>query len=116
MRLERSVLRRRITVRLRQRMEQGMVEEVQRLHRAGVPYETFELYGLEYRFIAKYLRGELNKNDMFQKLNSAIHQLAKRQETWFRKMERQGTVIHWFDGTGNPLAEVMKVLQGEKAT
>jgi tRNA dimethylallyltransferase len=114
MRWERSVLRRRITVRLRQRMEQGMVEEVRRLHGEGVPYETFELYGLEYRFIAKYLRGELNKNDMFQKLNGAIHQLAKRQETWFRKMERQGTVIHWFDGTGNPLAEVMKVLQGEK--
>jgi tRNA dimethylallyltransferase len=53
---------------------------------------------------------------MFQKLNSAIHQFAKRQETWFRKMERQGTIIHWVDGTGNPLAEVMKVLQGEKAT
>ncbi len=105
----REVLRRRITARLKERLEQGMIAEVQGLHAAGVPWETLEFYGLEYRFIAQHLKGELNRNDLFQKLNSAIHQFAKRQETWFRRMERQGTAIHWLDGAGEPLREMMAV-------
>jgi tRNA dimethylallyltransferase len=108
-RWKRDVLRRRITERLKERLDYGLIEEVERLHRNGLPFETLEFYGLEYRFAARYLRGELNRNDMFQQLNSAIHDFAKRQETWFRRMERQGTMIHWVEGGGEPLEEVLRL-------
>ena len=91
-------------------MNQGMVEEVERLHASGIPWATLEFYGLEYRFIARHLKGELNRNDMTQKLGSAIHDFAKRQETWFRRMEKNGIVIHWLDGAGDPLAEALGIL------
>ena len=97
-RWERTLLRGRITERLRQRLEIGLIEEVQQLHDSGVPWEKLDYYGLEYRFVGAFLRGDLNRNDLFQKLNSAIHAFAKRQETWFRRMERQGITIHWVDG------------------
>ena len=75
--------------------------------------DTFasEYDGLEYRFIARHLKGELNRNDMFQKLNSAIHDFAKRQETWFRRMERNGILINWVEGKGSPLEEALTVLK-----
>lgn len=111
LRWERTELRRRITERLKERLEQGLIEEVARLHAGGVLWERLEYYGLEYRFIARHLQGELSRNDMVQKLNSAIHDFAKRQETWFRRMERQGTVIHWLEGAGEPLEEMMGVLR-----
>jgi tRNA dimethylallyltransferase len=111
-RWDRAVLRQRITARLRERLSEGMIEEVERLHLAGVPWETLEFYGLEYRFVARHLKGELNFNDMLQKLNSAIHDFAKRQETWFRRMERDGIVIRWLDGAGDPLAEALGILRG----
>jgi tRNA dimethylallyltransferase len=110
-RWERSVLRHRITARLKARLDAGLIEEVKRLHRDGVAYETLEFYGLEYRFVSRYLKGELNRNDLFQKLNSAIHDFAKRQETWFRRMERQGIEIHWLDGAGEPPAEALRILR-----
>ncbi len=75
-----------------------MVDEVKSLMDSGISYDKLIFFGLEYKFIAQYLKGELNKNDMFQKLNSAIHAFAKRQMTWFRKMEREGVVINWIDG------------------
>lgn len=106
---ERAELRHRITARLKERLGRGMIEEVERLHRQGVPYETLEFYGLEYRFIAQFLKGELNRNDLTQKLGSAIHQFAKRQETWFRRMERQGTQIHWLNGAGDALDELLHI-------
>ncbi len=109
-RWERNVLRRRITERLKERLRNGMVEEVEQLYRNGIPFETLEFYGLEYRFVARYLKGEINRNDMFQKLNSAIHDFAKRQETWFRRMERNGVRIVWVDGAGNPVEEVLSTL------
>lgn len=109
-RWERSILRQHITKRLKERLALGMIEEVERLHRQGVPYETLEFYGLEYRFIARHLKGELNRNDLFQKLNSAIHDFAKRQDTWFRRMERQGIEIHWLDGGGKPLHEALEII------
>lgn len=109
-RWERSVLRQRITTRLKERLAAGLIEEVAELHRQGVPYETLEFYGLEYRFVARHLKGELNRNDLFQKLNSAIHDFAKRQDTWFRRMERQGTEIHWLDGAGRPLQEALAIV------
>jgi tRNA dimethylallyltransferase len=109
-RWERSILRQRITARLKERLDAGLIEEVAELHRQGVPYETLEFYGLEYRFVARHLKGELNRNDLFQKLNSAIHDFAKRQDSWFRRMERQGTEIHWLDGAGEPLQEALEIV------
>jgi len=108
---ERSELRRRITERLRVRLQEGMIEEVQHLHAAGVAWERLDYYGLEYRYVGAFLRGELTRNDMFQRLNSAIHVFAKRQENWFRKMERNGVIIHWVDGAGDPLEEARAVIQ-----
>ena len=97
--LERDEIKKRITTRLRKRLkDEGMIEEVKTLMDAGISYEKMLYFGLEYKFIAMYLNGELNYNDMFQKLNSAIHSFAKRQMTWFRKMEKEGVVIHWIDG------------------
>ncbi|GFE57927.1 tRNA (adenosine(37)-N6)-dimethylallyltransferase MiaA [Geobacter sp. AOG1] len=113
-RWERSVLRQRITDRLRARLGHGLIEEVARLHAEGIPWERLEFYGLEYRFVAKHLQGELNRNDLFQKLNSAIHDFAKRQDTWFRRMERNGTTIHWLDGAGDPLAEAMEIVSRKR--
>jgi len=115
LRWPRAVLRERITRRLRERLDQGMLEEVAGLHAAGVSWETLEFYGLEYRFVAWHLQGRLSRNDLFQQLNSAIHQFAKRQETWFRRMERQGVAIHWLDGAGDPLAELLADWPGGEA-
>ena len=97
-RLEREEIKERITARLKRRLQSGMIEEVKRLIDGGISFERLNLFGLEYKFIGKYLSGELSYNDMYQKLNSAIHGFAKRQMTWFRKMEREGTVIHWLEG------------------
>lgn len=108
-RFERPMLRRRITERLKQRLNQGLIEEVTALHQSGVSWDALEYYGLEYRLVAQHLQGLLNRNDMFQKLNSAIHQFAKRQETWFRRMEKQGVAIHWLDGAGDPLAGLLRI-------
>ena len=97
--LSRDEIKKRITARLKKRLdEEGMIEEVKSLMESGISYDKMIFFGLEYKFIAQYLKGELNKNDMFQKLNSAIHSFAKRQMTWFRKMEREGVVINWIDG------------------
>jgi tRNA dimethylallyltransferase len=109
-RWDRHLLRQRITARLNERLAQGMIEEVAKLHESGVTWEALDYYGLEYRFIAHYLQGELSHNDMYQKLNSAIHDFAKRQENWFRRMERKGIIIHWLNGAGDPIAEAQELL------
>ena len=97
-RWERAVLRERITRRLRERLGQGMIEEVQRLRDAGVSWERLDEMGLEYRYVSLYLRGELAYEEMFRTLNTRIHQFAKRQDTWFRGMERRGIPVHWIEG------------------
>ncbi len=98
--LSRDEIKKRITARLKKRLDkEGMIEEVKSLMESGVDYNKMMFFGLEYKFIAQYIKGELNKNDMFQKLNSAIHAFVKRQMTWFRKMEREGVVINWIDGS-----------------
>jgi tRNA dimethylallyltransferase len=107
---ERGELRRRITERLKQRLENGLIEEVLRLHNSGIPWQRLDYYGLEYRFAGSFLRGEMTRNDMFQRLNSAIHNLAKRQGNWFRRMECHGIAIHWLDGDSNPLAKAQAVI------
>jgi len=90
--------RKRITERLYKRLKEGMIEEVQELLNSGIDAETLSYYGLEYRYITAYLTGKLKYDEMVSLLNIAIHQFAKRQRTWFRKMEREGCKIHWFDG------------------
>jgi tRNA dimethylallyltransferase len=107
----RDVLCQRITWRLRERINQGMIEEIKRLNKAGISFKKLDFYGLEYRYGAMYLQGQLTKNDLFQKLNSAIRQFAKRQETWFRRMERLGTRIHWIAGDQDPAEKILKVLE-----
>ena len=109
-RWERETLRRRITDRLRERLDNGMIEEVERLHAGGIAWERLDYYGLEYRYVGAYLRGEMNKNDMFQKLNGAIHNFAKRQGNWFRRMERHGVEIRWIDGAGDQLAQAREII------
>ena len=107
-RWERTVLRERITKRLKERLGQGMIEEVQRLHDSGIPWERLDEMGLEYRYVSLYLRGDLAYEEMFRTLNIRIHQFAKRQDTWFRGMERRGITIHWIDGADeNALRELV---------
>ena len=97
-RWSRALLRARIATRLKDRLKAGLIDEVEELHRQGISWERLELLGLEYRFLAEYIQGLIkNENDLFQKLNAAIARFAKRQETWFRRMERNGTQIHWVD-------------------
>lgn len=111
-RWERSLLRNRITARLKQRMEQGMIEEIRTLQKSGLSWERLDRLGLEYRYVSQFLQGKFSYAEMFAKLNTSIHQYAKRQETWFRRMERKGTVIDWINGDDyNLLKEsVMKYL------
>lgn len=96
---EREERRERITNRLKKRFkEEGMLEEVKQLIENGVSADKLKFYGLEYKIITEHLLGEITYNEMFEKLNVAIHQFAKRQMTWFRKMERNGFNINWIDG------------------
>ena len=99
---DRDELKRRISERLKTRLENGMIEEVKGLISKGVSKEKLIYFGLEYKFISKFIDGKLNYNDMFQKLNSAIQNFAKRQMTWFRKMEREGVRINWFTPNDYP--------------
>lgn len=96
---ERSELRRRIAARLEQRLAEGMIEEVQDLQKKGVSWERLESFGLEYRFIARYLQEKISRAEMVSRLEIAIGQFAKRQMTWFRRMEKKGVRIEWMDGT-----------------
>jgi tRNA dimethylallyltransferase len=94
---DRDLIRNRITARLKERLENGMIEEVQKLVNEGVSQMQLVRYGLEYKYITLYLQNKIDKETLFSKLNIAIHQFSKRQMTWFRKMERSGFVIHWMD-------------------
>lgn len=87
--------RRRISERLRSRLDAGMVDEVRRLLDSGVSSESLIYYGLEYKFLTQYVMGILNYDEMVSRLEIAIHQFAKRQMTWFRGMERRGVTINW---------------------
>ena len=93
----REVRRERITRRLKDRLQQGMVEEIRGLLDSGIPAEDLMYYGLEYRYVTEFVLGVTSYEQMFSRLEIAIHQFAKRQMTWFRGMERRGCVIHWID-------------------
>lgn len=97
--IDRELRREKITRRLKQRLDEGMVEEVRGLLAEGISAESLIYYGLEYKFLTQYAIGELTYEEMFHQLETAIHQFAKRQMTWFRGMERRGFVIHWLDAT-----------------
>ena len=110
MSLTREQRRERITIRLQQRLQQGLVDEAQRLLQQGVTIEDLLFYGLEYKFLALYLTGELRYDEMVERLNAAIHQFAKRQMTWFRSMERKGVCIHWIDAALSLDEKVQQIL------
>jgi tRNA dimethylallyltransferase len=95
---DRDIRRQRITERLKQRLENGLIEEVEKLLSQGLKHDDLEYYGLEYKYLSLYLAGKITFDELFSSLNTAIHQFAKRQMTWFRKMEKDGIKIHWIDG------------------
>ena len=108
--IDRDERRKRITHRLRQRLEHGMVEEVRQLIDNGVAPENLIYYGLEYKYVTEYVIGTISYEEMFTRLEIAIHQFAKRQMTWFRGMERRGFNIHWIDAT-LPLNEKVSLIE-----
>ncbi len=97
--IDRDLRRAKITNRLKSRLEEGMIDEVKEILESGVHPDDLIYYGLEYKYLTLHAIGKLSYQEMFDKLNIAIHQFAKRQMTWFRKMERSGFNIHWMDAT-----------------
>jgi len=108
---ERSKLKERITQRLHKRLQEGLIDEVDRLLKQGLSPESLIYYGLEYKFVTLYLTGQMSYDEMVEKLNIAIHQFSKRQMTWFRRMERQGITIHWIDGEESLECKLEKIFQ-----
>lgn len=107
--IDRELRRTRISTRLKSRLEEGMIDEVQSLFDAGIAPEDILYYGLEYKFVTQYLLKEITYTQMYSELEIAIHQFAKRQMTWFRGMEKRGLHIHWIDSTLADAAKISKV-------
>lgn len=108
--VERDVRRERISRRLRQRLDEGMVDEVRRLLDEGIPAEDLIYYGLEYKYLTQYVTGVLTYYEMVSQLEIAIHQFAKRQMTWFRGMERRGIPIQWIDSSLSTEEKVNEIM------
>jgi tRNA dimethylallyltransferase len=108
---DRTLLRQRITERLHQRFGLGLVEEVRRLQKEGLSAAALKRFGLEYKFVMMYLGGELSYDEMARLLNTAIHQFAKRQMTWFRRMEKQGIAINWLAEAAPVEAKIAAIRQ-----
>lgn len=108
--VDREVRRNRITARLLQRVDEGLVEEVRGLLAQGVTEEQLIYYGLEYKFVTMYVTGKISRDEMLKGLEIAIHQFAKRQMTWFRGMERRGTGINWIDAS-LPRTEQLSIIE-----
>lgn len=108
--VSRDVRRQRISNRLRARLNEGLVEEVERLLASGLTAEQLIYYGLEYKFVTLYVTGAMSRDDMIKNLETAIHQFAKRQMTWFRGMERRGVKINWID-SALPMAEQIDIIR-----
>ena len=112
--IDREARREKITRRLKARLEEGMIDEVRGLMAEGIPAEDLIYYGLEYKFVTEYITGQLTYDEMFKRLEIAIHQFAKRQMTWFRGMERRGFTIHWIDALQpmeEKVAQILKMAQ-----
>lgn len=97
--IQRELRRQRISQRLQQRLDNGMVDEIRTLLNQGIKADDLIYYGLEYKYVTEYVVGQLSYDEMYRQLEIAIHQFAKRQMTWFRGMERRGITIHWIDST-----------------
>ena len=108
--IDRDERRAKITRRLKARLEEGMIDEVRGLLAEGIPADDLIYYGLEYKFVTEYITGRLTYDEMFQRLEIAIHQFAKRQMTWFRGMERRGFTIHWIDALQPMDVKVRQIL------
>ena len=108
--IDRDERRRKISRRLKARLDEGMVDEVRALLDSGIPADDLIYYGLEYKFVTQYVIGKLSYDEMYHNLEIAIHQFAKRQMTWFRGMERRGFHIHWIDAA-TPLDEKIAHVQ-----
>ena len=108
--IDRELRRQKITRRLKQRLDEGMVDEVKALLEGGIASEDLIYYGLEYKYLTLYATGVLSFDDMFRQLETAIHQFAKRQMTWFRGMERRGFTIHWLDARMSTEEKVEKIM------
>lgn len=111
---EPEVLRQRIRHRLEERLEQGMIEEVEALLSQGLKPEQLTYYGLEYKYLTLYIMGKMEREQMIRELYFSICQFAKRQRTWFRKMEREGYAIHWIDGNLSLEEKTQRVAQAYK--
>lgn len=109
--IDREERRKKITLRLKQRLQQGMIEEVEGLLHKGINPEDLIYYGLEYKYITEYIIGKRNYDDMFKHLEIAIHQFAKRQMTWFRGMERRGFDIHWIKASWQRKKQIETILK-----
>ena len=109
--IDREARREKITRRLKDRLENGMVEEVRGLLDSGIAAEDLIYYGLEYKYVTEYVIGQLTYDEMFTKLEIAIHQFAKRQMTWFRGMERRGLKIHWIDALQPMETKVAQIME-----
>ena len=109
--IDREARREKITRRLKARLEEGMVDEVRGLLDEGIPAEDLIYYGLEYKFVTEYVTGKTTYDEMFTRLEIAIHQFAKRQMTWFRGMERRGFTIHWIDALQPMEDKVGRILE-----
>jgi tRNA dimethylallyltransferase len=109
--IDRELRREKITCRLKARLEEGMVEEVRNLLDEGIRPEDLIYYGLEYKYVTEYLTDQISYEEMFQRLEIAIHQFAKRQMTWFRGMERRGFKINWIDATLPMEEKVSRIIQ-----
>ena len=108
--IDRELRRQKITRRLKQRLDEGMVDEVKALLEGGIASEDLIYYGLEYKYLTLYATGVLSFDDMFRQLETAIHQFAKRQMTWFRGLERRGCTIHWLDARMSTEEKVEKIM------
>lgn len=108
--INREERRRKITQRLKQRLEEGMVDEIRQLLDRGIAPENLIYYGLEYKFVTEYVIGKNSYEEMFRQLEIAIHQFAKRQMTWFRGMERRGFTIHWIDALDPMDSKVAQIM------
>ena len=113
--IDRDVRREKITARLKQRLDEGMTDEIRGLLQSGISPEDLIYYGLEYKFVTQYVIGQLTYEEMFSQLEIAIHQFAKRQMTWFRGMERRGFTIHWIDATKSNEQKVEEIISLMKA-
>lgn len=108
--IDRELRRQRISQRLQQRLDNGMIEEIRSLLEEGIPADDLIYYGLEYKYLTEYVTGKLSYEEMFRQLEIAIHQFAKRQMTWFRGMERRGFNIRWIDST-LPISEKIEIIK-----